>query len=138
MIQGSCPAEGRRRHRSRKGGCSMIRRHASTFVVAAVTAAVMAGVPALAGLRGTAAGTTIPVVKSAYRNGPVTVPNANAGGQIAHLALPAGKWAVFAKTYVHNAGSSAGPVECTLVAGGDFDRSRADLESNAGGAHEDV
>ena len=120
-----------------KGGMQMIRKHAGTFVVAAVVAAVMASIPAL-GLSPSAPGTAIPIAKSAYRDGPFTIPNSNSLGQVAHLPVGKGKWVFWAKLNARNAGSAGGPIECKLVAGGDFDQSRAGFEANATGAHEDT
>ena len=106
-----------------------LRKYAATFVVAAVTAAAMASAPAIARIAGadrSAAGTTIPVIKSGFNDGPVQLSTNMT--KIAALRLPKGSWAIFGKLYVH-AEPNATTVQCELIAGAHRDASWVSLGS---------
>jgi len=110
-----------------------IRRNARTVIVsggvAAVTAAVMAGAPAMARIAAPSA-TTSPVIISGFKDGPVSVSN---GFQnvVARLRLPRGSWAIFGKAWLDDVGSAV-DMDCRLVAGGDFDQARASISQGVG------
>lgn len=104
--------------------------------VAAVTAAVMAGAPALAKspAHGAARAAAIPIIKSGFKNGPVTVTGSTLK-TVASMSLGAGGWAIFAKAFLHG-GASPSVVTCQLTAGADFDPTDAALETGPGTAFE--
>ena len=104
--------------------------------VAAVTAAVMAGAPALAQspAHGAAQVAAAPVIKSGFKNGPVTVTGSTLK-TVASMSLGAGSWAIFAKAFLHG-GASPSVVTCQLTAGADFDPADAALETGPGAAFE--
>lgn len=104
--------------------------------VAAVTAAVMAGAPALAQspAHGSARVAAVPVVKSGFKNGPVAVTGSTLK-TVASMSLGAGSWSIFAKAFLHG-GASPSVVTCQLTAGADFDPADAALEKGAGTAFE--
>jgi hypothetical protein len=64
--------------------------------VATVTAAVMAGGPALAKISSLSRAPASPVIVSGSRNGPVSV-DSQTQQTIATMHLPTGSWAIFAK-----------------------------------------
>jgi hypothetical protein len=104
--------------------------------VAAVTAAVMAGAPALAqspAHRAAPAAAT-PIIKSGFKNGPVTVTGSTLK-TVASMSLGAGSWAIFAKAFLHG-GTKPSVVLCQLTAGADFDPADAALETGPGSAFE--
>jgi hypothetical protein len=110
-----------------------IRRNARTVIVAggvaAVTAAVMAGAPAMARIA-TASATPSPVIISGFKDGPVSISNASQN-VLARLRLPQGSWAIFGKAWVDDVGIAV-DMDCRLVAGGDFDQARAALSQGVG------
>lgn len=96
--------------------------------VAALTAAVLAGIPALAqnSAHGIApAAVTTPIIKVGFKNGPVSF--TGAGKTVASMSLTKGSWDIFAKLWLHG-GSKPVVVTCVLVAGPDFDGTTAALE----------
>ena len=73
---------------------------------------------------------------ASFKNGPITVPS---GGfaTIASRNVPKGRYAIFAKLFVHEDGTPADvATSCRLLAGGDTDLSTAEAEesSTTGGA----
>ncbi len=84
----------------------IIRRNANTVIVsgavAAVTAAVLAGAPALAGSSTTAAPTG-PVVITGSKGLAII----SGAATVATLTVPAGRWAIFAKADASTAGGTA-------------------------------
>ena len=104
--------------------------------VAAVTAAVMAGAPALAQspAHGGARAAATPIIKSGFKNGPVTVTGSTLK-TVASMPLGAGSWAIFAKAFLHG-GASPSVVTCQLTAGADFDPADAALETGPSTAFE--
>jgi hypothetical protein len=104
--------------------------------IAAVTAVAMAGVPALAqgpAHRAAPAAAASPVIKTGFKNGPVTVTSSSAK-TVASMSLTKGTWEIFAKAWLHG-GPSAVVVSCVLAAGGDFDNASAALETGGGTAY---
>lgn len=95
--------------------------------VAALTAAVMAGVPALAqsSARATPTALATPIIKVGFKNGPVSF--TGAGKTVASMTLDKGSWDIFAKAWLHG-GPSPVVVTCVLAAGPDFDSTTAALE----------
>jgi len=110
-----------------------IRRNARTVIVsggvAALTAAVMAGAPAMARIASVSA-TPSPVIISGFKDGPVSV-TGNFQNVLARLRLPQGSWAIFGKAWVDDVGSGV-DMDCRLVAGGDFDQARAAISQGVG------
>ncbi len=104
--------------------------------VAAVTAAVMAGAPALAQspAHGAARAAATPIIKSGFKNGPVTVTGSTFKA-VATMPLGAGGWAIFAKAFLHG-GANPSVVTCQLTAGPDFDPTDAALETGPASAFE--
>jgi hypothetical protein len=96
--------------------------------VAAVTAAVMAGAPALA--RNTVARTApSPVIVAGFKNGPVALTGSGLT-TVAKLHVPSGAWAIFAKAWILNLSSSTLEPDCRLVAGSSSDNSHPSLGPN--------
>ena len=104
--------------------------------VAAVTAAVMAGAPALAQspAHGAAQAAATPIIKTGFKNGPVTVTGSTLK-TVASMSLGAGNWAIFAKAFLHG-GAAPSVVTCQLTAGADFDPADAALETGPSTAFE--
>jgi hypothetical protein len=96
--------------------------------VAAVTAALMAGVPALAqgSAHGAAPAVATPVIKVGFKNGPVSFTGASK--TVASMSLAKGSWDIFAKGWLHG-GAQPVVVTCTLVAGADYDATTVALET---------
>lgn len=100
--------------------------------VAAVTAAVMAGAPALA-RSVSARATPSPVIVAGFKNGPVAI--SGTGLQtVATMHVPAGKWAIFGKAWLLNLDDVNLAPDCRLVAGTSSDSARGGLGHN----HNDV
>jgi hypothetical protein len=98
---------------------------------AALTAAVLAGAPALAqssAHHASPAATAIPVIKSGFKDGPVSINTGVNRVTVASMSLGRGSWAIFAKAYLQG-GSAAVLMNCQLIAGGDFDITRPELEA---------
>jgi hypothetical protein len=111
----------------------IIARNAKTVAVAgavaAVTAAVMSGAPALAGAASSVSAAPSPVIVAGFKNGPVDVTGSGLH-TVATMHVPAGSWAIFAKAWVLNLSSSYVEPDCRLVAGGASDSSRPLIEPN--------
>ncbi len=95
--------------------------------VAAVTAALMAGVPALAqgSANGAAPAVGSPIIKVGFKNGPVSFTGGNK--TVASMSLTKASWDIFAKAFLHG-GAKPNVVTCTLVAGADYDSTVVALE----------
>jgi len=86
--------------------------------VAALAVTVMAGAPALArsSAHAAAAAAGTPVIKSGFKDGPVTVNSSNFK-TVASMSLGPGSWVMFGKVFVENFDSSANNMTCELLAG---------------------
>jgi len=90
--------------------------------VAAVTAAVLAGAPALANSAGKATATAGPAVVTGYRAGPVST---SAQATLGSLSLKAGNWVILAKAWLVTENSTDIVfMDCKLTAGKNSDEVR--------------
>jgi broad specificity polyphosphatase/5'/3'-nucleotidase SurE len=126
------PASAAERERQMAG---MIRRNAPTVIVsgavAAATAAVLAGAPALA--RSTITRVTpTPVIISGSKS--LAILTSAATVTVARLPLPAGSWAIFAKADTSTQGGTAVEFHCTLIAGNSVDHTDPELEQGGSSA----
>ncbi len=114
----------------------IIRRNANTVIVsgavAAVTAAVLAGAPALAGSSTTAAPTG-PVVITGSKGLAII----SGAATVATLTVPAGRWAIFAKADASTAGGGPVQLHCTLSAGTRVDHTDPELEAGGTAAFDE-
>jgi hypothetical protein len=92
-----------------------------TLAIAAIGASVFIATPVV-GRRDAGSEPAVlgdPWVKSGYKNGPVTVPKSL--GNITSMALPAGKYTVFAKLWFEYSGPNAHLSDCKLTLGDSWD-----------------
>jgi hypothetical protein len=115
---------------------AIIQQNAKTILVsgavAAVTAAVLAGAPALARSTTATVVTPTPVIISGAKNLAII----SAATTVASLPLPAGSWAVFLRADASTAGGGPVQLHCDLVAGTNADHTTPELESGNTGAFE--
>jgi hypothetical protein len=111
-------------------------RNATTVIVAggvaAVTAAVMAGSPALAGKSPARAAAT-PLIISGSKELVILTGAAT----VAKLPLPAGGWAIFAKADASTQGGGPVQLHCQLKAGTSTDHTDPELEAGGSAAFDE-
>jgi hypothetical protein len=91
-------------------------------VVAIVSSVLIVGAPVLGRRDGASVDPAVlgdPWVKSGWKNGPVTV--SRSFGDVASMALPAGKYVVFAKLWLWSDASGTHLTDCKLTLGGSWD-----------------
>jgi len=95
---------------------------ALTVAVSAVTATVMAALPALGSARSRSAAS--PLIRTGFNDGPPDIQGNNTLSHVlVHLPLGAGKYTLIAKVDLLNEDTVPERLGCELKAGGDFDLS---------------
>jgi hypothetical protein len=117
---------------------AFIQQNAKTVIVsgavAAVTAAVLAGAPALARSTTASAATPTPVIISGSKS-LVIITTATT---VASLPLPAGSWAIFLRADASTGGGGPVQLHCDLVAGANADHTTPELDNGAGAFEQNI